>query len=262
MNKVKRIVFALLFALAAVPLSAQEKPEAGNGYIFRFVADKDMFFSPWSGNGKELERLLAAIEEHRTERGFVTVLRSSGAWHVLKLVDTRDGVKAKLAGAPVEQTHVRHILMIVSDISPESEVVSKLNAIKHRIESGQSDFATMARLTSVDNSATRGWGTAGKNGAQVTFTADAQTLDGDIEVDSISTLDLTLKNSSTFTGTINIVDNADGGTAVENNAVVTIEKGSKWVLTGDCTITSLTNNGTIDFNGHTITLADGTVLKG
>lgn len=113
-----------------------------------------------------------------------------------------------------------------------------------------------------DNTATRGWGTAGKNGAQVTFTADAQTMEGDMEVDSISTLDLTLKNNSTFTGTIQIVDNADGGTAVENNAVVTIEKGSKWVLTGDCTITSLTNNGTIDFNGHTITLADGTVLKG
>ena len=112
------------------------------------------------------------------------------------------------------------------------------------------------------NSASRGWGTAGKNGAQVTFTADAQTMDGDIEVDSISTLNLTLKNNSTFTGTIHIVDNADGGTAVENNAVVTIEKGSKWVLTGDCTITSLTNNGTIDFNGHTITLADGTVRKG
>lgn len=30
----------------------------------------------------------------------------------------------------------------------------------------------------------------------------------------------------------------------------------------DSTITSLTNNGTIDFNGHTITLAGGTVLKG
>ena len=112
------------------------------------------------------------------------------------------------------------------------------------------------------NSASHGWGTAGKNGAQVTFTADAQTMEGDMEADSISTLDLTLKNNSTFTGTIQIVDNADGGTAVENNAVVTIEKGSKWVLTGDCTITSLTNNGTIDFNGHTITLADGTVLKG
>ena len=97
-----------------------------------------------------------AIEEHRTERGYVTVVRSSGAFHVIKLLDNRDGVKAKLAGAPVEQTHVRHILMFVSDLTPESEVVSRLNDIKHRIESGAADFATMARLTSVDNSATRG----------------------------------------------------------------------------------------------------------
>lgn len=65
MNKVKRIVFALLLAVAVVPLSAQEKAESGNAYIFRFVADKDMFFSPWSGNGKELERLLATIERSR-----------------------------------------------------------------------------------------------------------------------------------------------------------------------------------------------------
>lgn len=53
----------------------------------------------------------------------------------------------------------------------------------------------------------------------------------------------------------------EGGTAVENNAVVTIGAGCTWTLTGDCTLTSLTNNGTINFNGHTITLADGTVLK-
>lgn len=32
-------------------------------------------------------------------------------------------------------------------------------------------------------------------------------------------------------------------------------------LTGDCVITSLTNNGTINFNGYTITLAGGTVLQ-
>lgn len=38
-------------------------------------------------------------------------------------------------------------------------------------------------------------------------------------------------------------------------------EGCTWKLTGDCTITSLTNNGTIDFNGYTITLADGSVLK-
>ena len=72
---------------------------------------------------------------------------------------------------------------------------------------------------------------------------------------------VTLKNGSTFTGTINIADNAEGGTAVSDNAVVTIGSGCTWTLTGDCTITSLTNNGTINFNGHTITLDDGTVLR-
>ena len=116
-------------------------------------------------------------------------------------------------------------------------------------------------LTVAGNSASHGWGKAGSNGAQVTFTADSQPLSGNITVDSISTLDFTLKNGSNFTGTINIVDNAQGGAAVDDNAIVTIEKGSTWTLTGDCTLTSLTNNGTINFNGYTITLADGTVLK-
>ena len=116
-------------------------------------------------------------------------------------------------------------------------------------------------LRVVGNSASHGWGSAGSNGAQVEFTADAQTLEGDIIVDNISTLDMTLKNGSVFTGTINIVENAEGGTAVSDNAVVTVESGCTWKLTGNCTLTSLVNNGTIDFNGYTITLADGTVLK-
>ena len=117
-------------------------------------------------------------------------------------------------------------------------------------------------LRIVGNSASHGWGAAEANGAQVEFTADAQTLEGDIVVDTISTLDLTLKNGSSFTGTVNIIENAEGGTAVSDNAVVTIESGCTWTLTGDCVITSLVNNGTIDFNGYTITLADGTVLQG
>lgn len=37
--------------------------------------------------------------------------------------------------------------------------------------------------------------------------------------------------------------------------------GADLTLTGDCVITSLTNNGTINFNGYTITLAGGTVLQ-
>lgn len=116
-------------------------------------------------------------------------------------------------------------------------------------------------MTITGNDASNGWGTAGSNGAQVTLTADAQTLEGDIVVDSISTLNMTLSGKSDFTGTINVEDNADGGDAVDDNAVITIEKGSTWTLTGDCTVTSVENNGTINFNGHTITLADGTVLS-
>ncbi len=125
----------------------------------------------------------------------------------------------------------------------------------------QNEDADGALLRVVGNSASHGWGTAGSNGAQVEFTADGQTLNGDIVVDTISTLNMTLTNGSSFTGTINIVDNAQGGTAVSNNAVVTIESGCTWTLTGDCVITSLTNSGTINFNGYTITLADGTVLQ-
>ena len=49
--------------------------------------------------------------------------------------------------------------------------------------------------------------------------------------------------------------------AQNGNGVFSYGSGCTWTLTGDCTITSLTNNGTINFNGHTITLADGTVLK-
>ncbi len=116
-------------------------------------------------------------------------------------------------------------------------------------------------MTISGNSASHGWGTAGSNGAQVELTADSQTLEGKIVVDSISTLNMTLQNGSSFTGTINIVDNAEGGTAVDDNAVVTIGSGCTWTLTGDCTLTSLTNDGTINFNGYTITLADGTVLS-
>ncbi len=120
---------------------------------------------------------------------------------------------------------------------------------------------TGALLRVVGNSASHGWGTAGSNGAQVELTAQAQTLEGNILVDTISTLSLTLEDGSEFTGTVNIINNAQNGTAVENNAVVTIGEGCTWTLTGDCAITSLTNKGTLNLNGYTITLADGTVIR-
>ena len=116
-------------------------------------------------------------------------------------------------------------------------------------------------LTVEGNNSSRGWGTAGENGGQVEWIADGQTLTGEVTVDTISTLKFTLKNASTFEGTINIVQNAHNTSAVQDNAVVTIEEGCTWKLTGNATLTSLTNNGSIDLNGYTITLADGTVIS-
>ncbi|MBQ9348327.1 MAG: hypothetical protein IJT94_13505 [Oscillibacter sp.] len=109
------------------------------------------------------------------------------------------------------------------------------------------------------NDASRGWGTAGSNGAQVTFEAGHQTLEGDILVDSISTLDFRLEDGSTFTGTITILDNAEGGAAVANNAAVSIGQGCTWSLTGDCLVDSVevADGGSIDFNGHTNALTNG-----
>ena len=125
----------------------------------------------------------------------------------------------------------------------------------------RNEDADGALLRVVGNSASHGWGSAGSNGAQAEFTANAQTLEGDIIVDSISTLELTLTGGSSLTGTVNIVENAQGGAAVGSNAVVTIDSGCTWTLTGDCVISSLVNSGTINFNGYTITLAGGTVLR-
>ncbi len=105
------------------------------------------------------------------------------------------------------------------------------------------------------------WGNTGANGASVVFTCNKQTLDGDILVDTISKLNMTLSNNSAFTGTINITENTSATSSVDDNVTVTIEAGSTWNLTGDCTISTLINSGTINYNGYTITLADGTVLS-
>lgn len=110
------------------------------------------------------------------------------------------------------------------------------------------------------NDGSHGWGNVGKNGANVKFNIYNQVLEGDIEVDSISTLQFTLDEESVYTGTINIIQNNDGEN-VSNNITVTVKENCVWNLTGNCTLSSLENYGIINFNGYTITLSDGTVLK-
>jgi peptidyl-prolyl cis-trans isomerase SurA len=84
------------------------------------------------------------------------LVRSPNGFHILKVLGRRSAVEAKLAGGPVQQTHARHILLRVSDISPEPEVKRRLEEFKARIETGQVEFGTLARLHSLDPSGSRG----------------------------------------------------------------------------------------------------------
>ena len=93
------------------------------------------------------------------------------------------------------------------------------------------------------------WGSSGSNGGKVTLNASGQDINGDIVVDSVSTLTMSLKDSSNFTGAVN---SANAG-----SVTMTIESGSTWTLTGNSYVKSLTNNGTINKGSYTL-YVDGT----
>lgn len=84
------------------------------------------------------------------------VVRSPGGFHILKLLGRRNAVEGKLATGTVEQTRARHILLRVSDLTPETEVRRRLADLRDRVLKGGQDFGQLARLHSVDGSATRG----------------------------------------------------------------------------------------------------------
>ena len=144
------------------------------------------------------------------------------------------------------------------DLIYVTNTTSEITLENVKIENNDQDGRLLAVL---GNDASHGWGTAGSNGGNVTLKAKDQKLDGKIEVDTISTLNLTLSGSTEFNGTVNIVDNLENGESVENNAEVTIEEDAVWNLTGDVKISKLNNKGKINFNGYKITLADGTVIS-
>lgn len=94
------------------------------------------------------------------------------------------------------------------------------------------------------NSSSRGWGTEGANGGDVTLTADSQEFTGNILVDEISSLALTMKNGTSYEGAIN--PDGAGGTVD-----VTLDDNSTWTLTGDSYITSFDGDtSNITANGY------------
>jgi peptidyl-prolyl cis-trans isomerase SurA len=80
------------------------------------------------------------------------VLRSPGGFHILRLIERRGSGE----GAPVEQTHARHILIRTNEVVSEADARRRLADIRERVVTGGADFAELARLHSADGSASRG----------------------------------------------------------------------------------------------------------
>lgn len=118
-------------------------------------------------------------------------------------------------------------------------------------------------LRCTGNANRRGWGQTGANGADCTFTAAEQTMDGDVIWDSISNLSLNLTEGSVLTGAI-LDDESCAGEGGDGACALTIDAASKWIVTGDSVLTMLSCEGEIvDADGSAVTLAasDGTVLS-
>lgn len=116
-------------------------------------------------------------------------------------------------------------------------------------------------LMCTGNTNERGWGTAGANGSDCTFTADDQDMEGAVIWDSISDLDFYMTNGSTLTGYF-VDDETYAGNGGDGYCSVYNSDDSTWTVTGDSEITNLYNEGTIvDADGKTISIVgtDGTI---
>ena len=116
-------------------------------------------------------------------------------------------------------------------------------------------------LQCTGNTNQRGWGQAGANGADCHFTGISQDMQGNVIWDSISDLDFYLTEGSSLTGAV-VDDESYAGEGGEGYCNVYVSADSTWTVTGDSTVSSLENEGTIvDGNGKTVTIqgTDGTV---
>ena len=116
-------------------------------------------------------------------------------------------------------------------------------------------------LKCTGNANKRGWGQSGANGADCSFTAENQKMEGDVVWDSISNLKFKMTEGSILTGGF-IQDESCAGNGGSGTADLSIDAESTWIVTKDSRLSGLTNKGTIkDADGKAVTIkgSNGTV---
>ena len=124
-----------------------------------------------------------------------------------------------------------------------------------------------ANLLTIGGNDANNWGTPGSNGATVKLKGINQTLSGNIDVDTISSLDLYLLDGSSYTGAMAISENSQATKNAETSITVNVDAYSGWVLTADSTINALhleKGGSIVDKDGKTVNIvANGkTVVDG
>ncbi len=86
------------------------------------------------------------------------IVKSANGFHILKLVGKRTPsvMKGGPAGASVQQTHARHILIKTNQIVTANDARRKLAELKQRLDNNAAKFEDLAKLFSNDLSASRG----------------------------------------------------------------------------------------------------------
>ncbi len=163
-----------------------------------------------------------------------------------------------------QSTTYKNIFLYQSMSGDASTGVSEFNATDSTITTNKGDTFYITNTSSkitlknnkfINNDSTGNflragkdsWGVDGSNGGIVELSMENQEAKGNIVIDSISTLDMTMNTNSYYVGTINGENSA-------KEIKLKLDKTSKIKLTGDSYITSIDNadnsNSNIDFNGY------------
>lgn len=195
----------------------------------------------------------------KASEGIVIEGKNSVSLDNINLTDTNN----KLNG---QSTTYKNIFLYQSMSGDSADGVSEFTAKDSKITTNNGDSFYITNTTATINLTNNtivnndsdgnflraqkdSWGNSGSNGGIVSLNMANQTATGNIVIDSISTLDMTMKTNSYYEGTIN-------GDNTAKSITLTLDKTSKIKLTSDSYITTLNNsdssNSNIDFNGYTL----------
>ena len=97
--------------------------------------------------------------------------------------------------------------------------------------------------TFLESSNQNQWGSEGSNGGVCELNTNNEDINGNVIVDSISSLTWNMKNTQ-FNGAVNST----------GNTTVNVGEGSTWTLSGDSSVSSLTVSGNIEYGEYSLTV--------